>query len=579
MSFPPQPPQPSPMGAPAQTATPAPPPAAPLTDPTVQVDLSTEQLAQWWEQIEQARSQRDRAMTWADANLKAYSPALNDDPDGYGTDINTNRDFTLVERKKADLFYQRPDLYAKASPLFTDREDLLKIHANILNEKLGPNGVDAENLAEQVLFDVLCTTGMGWTVMGYESATMPVAPTPPAQVPGAILGLSQPPPAPAPVPLYEDCFWKWFSPKCALIPLGVRTATGDDWPWIGMEFEIDPKTALRKGWIADEKDTTSVDPKLRFDHGTGSVDQSGVLRGVLIYYKSALYRDDRVHPLHQTRLILIDGKKDKAADHVDSPFQTLDAQGRLTPDSLTGYPIHPATIRVLSDSAYVPSDCTISRPLINELNVFREQMVQMRDANIARFQYNTDVLPPDALQKIVRSPIAGMIGVPGEAFVGEGAIKELPHGTYPRENFQFNDFIDNDLARTHAIDANQSGAASAREQSATESAIKQNNVNARLSRERNKFLAWYLSGATKYSQIMQRLLPVEDAAQIVGQQAAHLLLRDHGLHDQSRGADQIHLGLPCSAKCDRLSRLHQGIGVRIDGRRRARARLKEPRQS
>jgi hypothetical protein len=485
-------------------------------------------LEEWRGEVTEARTMRQKVERWWEANLKKYAPAPSDDPDAYGDALNTNRDFTLVERKKADLFYQRPDLSILASPLLEGHEDLLETHETILNEKLGLDGVDALALVHTVLFDVLCPSGMGWSVMGYESTTVPTPmqiPGPATKMPGAVLGL-QSVPGPmqtvmAPVPIYEDCFWKPFSPKQGLIPKSARTVRSDSWPWIGMEFEIETRIAKRRGWVPAEFTGSSSATDMHFDHGLSPQVATDVVRGVLIYYKSALYREDRPHPLHQTQLILIDGQ-DTPAEHKDSPYQTIDAQGRLTPDSLIGYPIHPMTIRTLTDAPYIPSDCTISRPIINELNRFREQMVEQRDANVMRWMYNVDSLPPDALAKIVRSPIGGFIGVPGDAFVGDGAIKELPHGTYPRENFQFNDYLDNDLARTHAIDAEQSGAGQRGEQSATESQIKQNNVNARLGIERVNVLNWYLRGATKYSQIMQRLLPVEDAAKIVGQQKAQL---------------------------------------------------------
>ena len=205
---------------------------------------------------------------------------------------------------------------------------------------------------------------------------------------------------------------------------------------------------------------------------------------------------------------------------MDSPHQTLDEKGHLTPDSLIGFAIHPLTIRSLTDSAHVPSDCTISRPLVNELNRYREQMIESRDINLVKYQYNVDTLPKDALDKIVRSPVGGFIGVPGEAFAGEGAIKEIPHSGVPRESFTINDIIDNDLARTHAIDAEQSGASAEGSQTATESQIKQNNVNARLGLERGVVLDWYLKGVTKYSTLIQRYLSPEDAAKIVGEAKA-----------------------------------------------------------
>lgn len=505
-------------------SAPQPAPLPPLSNPSVKQPMDKGVLDQWREDIEKSRTIRKKVSVWWDANLKAYAPQQNDDPEGYGQAINTNRDFTLVERKKADLFYQRPDVTALPSPLMEGQEALLETHTQILNEKLGLDGVDAESLVDQVLFDVLCPSGTGWTVMGYESATVDTPMDVPAETkqPGSILGLAPGTPTTtqqmAPVPVYEDCFWTYLSPKCALIPASARTTDADSWPWIGFEFEIDLKTAQRKGWVDAKATGTQSDPELHFDHG---LDATGgaVVKGQFLYYKSSLFRDDRPHPLHQTRLILIDGQNEPAENN-DSPYQTLDAQGRLTPDSLIGYAIHPCTIRTLTDSAYVPSDCTISRPLVNELNKFREQMVEQREANVLRWAYNVDALPPDALNKIVKAPVGGFIGLPGEAYVGEGAIKELPHGTYPRENFQFNDYLDNDLARTHAIDAEQSGAGNRGEQSATESQIKQNNVNARLGRERGRALDWYLAGVRKYSSILQRLLPIEDAIAIVGLQKA-----------------------------------------------------------
>jgi hypothetical protein len=488
---------------------------------TPPIPLSAAELGHWREEIAQARQRRDTVMRWAEANLEHYAPPLDGDPEGYGTEINTNRDFTLVERKKADLFYQKPDVTALPSPLLADRPDLLEAHTQILNEKLGPDGVDVAAMVDRVLFDVLCPSGTGWSILGYESTTVPVPmQVPQPMIPGAILGLQAPPPQSvvAPVPIYQDCFWSWFSPKQALKPVNARTTESDTWPWIGMEFEVPVAVAHRKGWVPEDFQGGPASEEIHFSHGAPVSTQS-VVHGVLIYYQSSLYREDRPHPKHQTSLILIEGV-DEPAEHKDSPYQTITPQGTLSPDSLLGYPIHPCTIRVLTDASDVPSDCTISRPLVNELNRFREQMLEQRDANVMRWMYSVDRLPPEALAKIVRSPIGGMIGVPEEAFVGDGAIKELPHGSYPRENFSFVDYLDNDLARTHAIDAEQSGAGNTGEKSATESQIQQNNVNARLGRERNRVLQWYLKGVTKYSAVLQRLMPVEDAAKIVGPQKA-----------------------------------------------------------
>lgn len=494
-------------------------------DPMARQVLPLPELEEWRGSLTKAREVRNKVKVWWEANLKHYAPDQSDDPDRYGADVNTNRDFTLVERKKADLFYQRPDVLAVPSPLMEDQPDLLDVHTKILNEKLGLDGVNARELVHQVIFDVLCPAGRGWSVMGYESATVQTpmdVPDTPGMQQGAVLGLQDVPRTKTvmvPVPVFEDVFWRWLSPFQGLVPHDARTVKADDWPWVGMDFEVPLRTAQRNQWVPEDFAVAAASDEIHYQNNLTNTSGDTVVRGTLIYYKSSLYRDDRPHPQHQTMLILIEGM-DEPAEHKDSPYQTLDPQGRLTPDSLIGFPIHPLTIRVMTDSAHVPSDCTISRPLVNELNKFREQMVEQRESNVLRWMYNTDVLPTDALSKIVKAPLGGFIGVPGEAFAGDGAVKEVPHGTYPRENFQFNDYLDNDLARTHAIDSSQSGAEGQHRKSATESQIMENNVNARLGLERGNVLDWYIQGVTKFSSILQRLMPVEDAAKIVGQQKA-----------------------------------------------------------
>lgn len=474
------------------------------------VGLTEDQIRQWEEDIEQARALRATVASWWDANVEAYAPKPSDDPSDYGSKLNTNRDFTLVERKKADLFYQVPDVQAVPQPLMVGNEAILDVHTDILNAKVGIYGVDGKDLVHRVLFDVLCPAGTGFTVMGYEQF-------------GPMMGDIDPTtgqPVSVQVPVHADIFWKWISPKQVLIPASYRSTRWDDAPWLGFEFEWPLAVVKAKGWVPETfRGDASKSDELYFDYGTNPPAASGIARGTVIFYKSSLYRPDRPHPLHQSMLVFIDGI-DTPVEHKDSPYQTLTEQGTLTPDSLIGFPMHPLTIRSMSDTAYVPSDCTLSRPIVNELNRFRGQMIEQRDANSMRWMYNTGTLPPDAVEKFTKSPIGGMIGVPPEAFEGEGAIKELPHGTFPRENFTFNDYLDNDLARTHALDANQAGADAGGDQTATEANLRQSNTNARLGLERNVVLDWWVKGCAKYSTLLMRFLSLPEAAAIVGPEKA-----------------------------------------------------------
>jgi hypothetical protein len=505
---------------------------------------STKDAKYWKKQIELSLAVRARYEPWWESNLKNYAPSADKSPESYGADINTNRDFTLVERKKADLFYQRPDVTLQPSPLMElpmpgpvdpmtgqptpiSQAPAIQAHQQIVNEKLGPDGIDATRLVHQTLFDVLSTSGIGFTKMGYESHTVEVEQEiqvgeEPNEM--SVLGLGPGTPIlkkiKVPVPVSEKCYWEYFSPKRVIIPHDFHSTEWDKAPYIGMQFTLPLTDANREKYhLTPEFKGKKADGKQRFDHGTASESSDDVFTGVEIYYRSILYRSDIHHPDHLTKLVIVDGV-DTPVIEEDSPDQTLDGRGRLTPDSLIGFPIHPLNVRTLTDSAYPPSDSTMIRPLVNELNVYREQQVQFRDAATLKWVYNTGTVPPDVVQKMVRSPIGGMIGAPPELFPLEHNIVELPQGSMPRESFLGQQAIDDDIARTVSIDGPGAGVQSQQNSTATEAQIVQSNANARLDFERGVVLQWYVKGVTKYSTLIQRYLPVEQAAQIVGPQLA-----------------------------------------------------------
>jgi hypothetical protein len=503
---------------------------------------SSKDGAYWRQQVDLALAKRRTYEAWWDACMKKYAPSTASGPEQYGSEVHTNRTFTLTERKKADLFYQRPDVTLQPTPLMegpivTDQIDpmtgqpaplmgqpnaqgqaqpipasyALAAHEEIVNEKLGEDGIDATDMMDAVLFDIICTQAVGFTKMGYESFTVPQETMDP------LTGE----PVSVDVPVAERCFWEHFSGKQAVIPADFRSSKWDRARFLGVQFEL-PLTAgnRTKFNLPPEFKGTNTDKRQYYDHGdTSDAGGEQVFTGVELWAYSIYFREDVAHPDHMTQIVLVDGIPEPVIQR-DSPYQTLTPQGTLTPDSLIGSPIHPFSTRKLTDAAYVPSDATMILPLENELDVFRTQMVQFRDAQTLRFIANGDVLPIDALQKIVRSPIGGITVVPSEAFVGEGAIKPLEGGSMPRESFQSNDYIDNDMARTTAVDSAASGVQSDKSSTATEQQIVASNANARMDKERATILKRYIKGVTKFSTLIQRYLPVADAAAIVGPQRA-----------------------------------------------------------
>jgi hypothetical protein len=501
---------------PASETAPSP---APMEQPSA-TPLDEKTFQEWHARIKKSIERDKKHWPWWDAAMKAYEPEL-DGAKSYGEQVSTKRVFTGVERKMAELFYQKPELNVAPSPLLEELGEggdvVAMAHGDILNEKLGTDGVDVKRLAQRNAFDYLIT-GFGWSVMGYRAyqrsmkKQMPVMdPTTgqpamrPAVNPSTGLPVldpmsMQPQMEPVteekdvPVTVKSECFWEVISPKQKLIPDDYKSLDYDKAPWLGWRFTtITRREAKRLGWKLPERGeaNASQTTETHFDFGDADNKNPDAVTGVQLWYRSCLFRDDIVHPDHLTELILVDGCPTPVV-HRDCPLQKFDERGRLTPDSLIGFPLHALTVRTKTDDAYVMSDASHWIPLEAELNKGRDQMIKQRDANLLKWLYNTGVITKEILDKAVSAQQNGCIGLPTEAFAGaKSPFTPMERGTYPPENFTFNSIIDNDLSRASAIDSAASGTSDQSGLTATEVNIRQSNVNVRLGWEQGFVADWF----------------------------------------------------------------------------------------
>jgi hypothetical protein len=327
------------------------------------------------------------------------------------------------------------------------------------------------------------------------------------------------------VVIKSECFWENPSPRQMLIPAEWRKPQTDKAPWIGMDFEISLNEAKRMGWNLPDDFTGSGKGKADtyFDHGDepDAMPAADVVTGRMIWYRSCVFLPDVVHPDAITELVLVDGIEDPVR-HEPSPLQSFDEQGRLTADSIIGYPAHPVIIRTMTDATQVMSDVAVSLQQVGQLDTFREQSVQHRNANLTRWWAKAGV-GKDTLDKIVAAPQNGIVVLPDDLFDDPlGPVRPAVQAHIPQENFEIDHMIDNDLARTHAIDATAAGTSAESGLTATEANLRQANVNERLGWEQSIVADVFIKGTTKFATILQRFLSMEDAAQVVGMQRAQV---------------------------------------------------------
>lgn len=509
----------------------------------------------WKKEILAAASKRDDDFkpNW-DRNIASYqaksgapTPSVSD------TDaIVVPKDFANVEQKRAQLFFQLPKVLCKA--MRPDAEDSAPLVQAILRFYLGPQRVDAMKMMGECLFDTLCPAGLMVSKIGYESvqdgvAMVPVqvpapempptGPTPLGAVaqpgaapPGSVLGLNAPPQPqtitiqrPAPRIISERYFWERVSPAKVLIPDGFSGSNYDLAPWLGFEFDLPAAIAARK-YGRDENDLKTVsgddEHKLKSEPNPQSRSTEEKVHGFEIFYKAALYDPKEKNPDKIRYMVVLDNDEEPTR-HRDMPYQRFDPMtGRLML-GMRGFPIHIGALRYVSDSAYPPSECTISHRLGMELNRFRQQMVTLRDRAIPQILADLQRLGgAQTLEKMRRGEYAGIIPVPN-LDAANPPLMAAPTAHQNPDNYRANDYIARDISDVWAFGPNQLGQEAAESRSATEMSIAQRNASTRISAERRDAMAYFAGGATKLLSLLQLFQDREEFVEIVGDDGARRL--------------------------------------------------------
>ena len=524
------------------------------TPPTL--TLSPKAVKDWWARVELDRNKRKKSSEKWKRLLKAYLPPLETVTQ---ENIKANIHFTDTELKSAELWAQFPSLTltpleplkalpatdAQGQPIrdpqtqqpqMVSPDDIVSIKRSLLNKLLGPDGAHADLTIREALFDYLQTSGIGPTKICYESDVAYVDQEPTPQIPGAILGLSTPPPPPAPVIVNERWRWYHFSPEKFLKPYNFRSTDWDRAPYLGMEFG-EPLTERAKKIYhlpPDFKPTASRD-ELTMNAEIEHQGATPLIKGIEIWLHAADF--DETEPNRDVfyRLVLIEGLKDTAAVYEFSPYQEKDAQGHLTADSMIGNPIHPITLRVATDTSDIPSDAAFTDPLIAMEDTWLQQDIKIRDANLPRFAHAASLTT--AFDKLSNADTGQGVAIADDLMRQFGSlVQPLPHLDRAESDIAGRQQIVNMRQQTLGISANQAGTVTNSKRSATESAIVQANINARLAKEQTVLKSIVMQGVRKFDALVQRYMTTPGYVQILGADGTQRLQAFNNAHISGRYA-------------------------------------------
>lgn len=544
-----------------------------LTDKTgaglVTLEASEEFMSLIWKQVEKAESRRQsREASW-DLLLNEYMPIVS--ASGVAETVKVQAHFRNTHSKLGGLFFKSPDLVLvpddpgpgnntipdprSTLPQFMGQQfpplsmqDIIAVKAAVLKKKMGRDGIKAERLMDELLFDVLQWSGMAVCKTGYECTMKklpkmgpPPAPPAPPAVPGSILGLSTPPPAPPGpdvpqmdatgqpltemVPIYEEWYGRRFSPKKFLVDPYLRsTRFEEDATWEGMDFFLTPKAAAAKFGIPEaELNKAAEDDRVHTWDWDANAKPTGLVHCIEMYLKSAHWTPDvNPHPLAMNQLVLIKGMRTKPAVWRPSPDQEFDPNtGRITDDSLRGFPYKVLTIRDLADACFPPSDAAFTNSDIKQMSTWRRQSIRVRDAAIGKYLYDASAFGDEEVEQLKNGDIGEFIAV-AEGKLKEGADKvftstaKISMSADDQRGFAG---IKQDMQETLGIGSNQAGTETETVRTATEADRVASASQARNEKELGRVIDLYLDIARAIDQLLMRYMTDVEYVQIGGEAA------------------------------------------------------------
>jgi hypothetical protein len=505
----------------------------------VTIPFTAAEIGEWWKRIERSRNRlKAREQRW-DILLNEYLPIVS--KSGEAETVKVQQHFRNVHSKIGQLFYRSPDLVLTPHDpsLLTMQmpnpmsqpgqpplppltmEDVVSIKQAVLQQKLGRNGIKANRLMDELLFDVLAWAGIAASKLGYRCVFRPV-PGPGGQ-PGAVLNLA---PQSIPVPVYEEWYWRRFSPKKVLWNDDLRSTRFDeDATWMGMEFFMSPKMAMKLFNLSEDEANKAAEDDRVHKYDDDKIDGAlGLVHGVELFCKAAYFTDE-VHPLALNQLVLIEGIKDRPIVWRPSPDQSFDEMGKLTKDSLIGFPIRVLTVRDLADSPFPNSDSAHTNSLIKQQSTWRRQSIQLRDAQIGKYLYDMGAFEPEEVAKLQSTDVGVWIGVaPGLLANGADKIIAVPQTVHAtNDDYRGQQIIQRDIDETLGISAWGAGSTSETVRTATEVANVQANMQGRNDKELDRTLDFYLDGARMIDQLLMRYATETEYIQITGETGAQTM--------------------------------------------------------
>jgi hypothetical protein len=448
----------------------------------------TKQWAGWQGRLSASRRRReDRVSDWQRNVRKRTGETRSSSAETTtitetGTAVSVNKDHPLTGSKIALLYSQNPEL--RLSTTNQQAGPVVQQFAGVLNATILKANVGAR--IEEELADVINAAGIGGVVIACEKRTemrdMP-------SVDPMIAAMTGQPLEMIPVETVVDLRYpvRRISPASLLVPSDFTGSTYDDARWLGYDDSLPWVTAKSEFKISDEnKDKVCASDK-RGASTTNSLNtdtekyrDSDVVNFTEVFYWRHFYHADETNFQALQRVVFVEGLEEPV---INEPYA---GQKRLPDGRVVGVkrnPIQVLTLTYISDDCLPPSDSTISRNQVSQLEDSRETFRQQRKHSINQNWFDATRVSPNTRSLLEKGKFQAWLPINGP---GDRAFGEIPRSPLTQEKFELDGILDREITDQWTVGPNQAGNFASGERSAREAGIVENNFKTRIGQQRGK---------------------------------------------------------------------------------------------
>lgn len=397
------------------------------------------------------------------------------------SNVSVNKDWPLTKAKIALLYSQTPEVrFTTENP---QAAQAVPAFAKDLNTTIRTSNVGAA--IEEELADVINAAGISGVIVACEKRTeLRQMPSVDPQL-AAAAGI-QPEMKDVQVPVDVRYPVRHLSSASLLIPSEFNGSVYDQARWLGYDDSMSWTTAKVELKLkdADKEKVLGTDRRAAglttLNTDTQKYRDSEAVNFTEIFYWRHYYHEDETNFSALQRLVFVEGLDEPV---VNEPYT---GQKRMQDGTIVGVvrnPIQILTLTYISDDNLPPSDSTISRGAVTELEDSRTQMQLQRRHSVPIRWGDTNRISANTRALIEKGTYQGFIWTNGP---GDRAVGEVARASFPQEKYELDTVIDREITDQWQTGSNQMGNFASGERSAREAGIVERNFQTRIGHERSK---------------------------------------------------------------------------------------------